>query len=76
MIASGELDVYAVEYGKSWDFAAGTLLVREAGGKVTTWAGEHYHPEHNTQVLASNRILHPKAEELLEDFVLTHPTAR
>ena len=74
-IATGELDVYFVEYGKSWDFAAGTLLVREAGGTVTTWAGQPYHPEHNTQVLATNGILHDDVEKLLAAHVATHPTS-
>jgi myo-inositol-1(or 4)-monophosphatase len=73
-VATGELDVYAVEYGKSWDFAAGTLLVREAGGTVTTWAGGHYHPEHNTQVLATNGILHREVKELLAPHVVAHAT--
>jgi myo-inositol-1(or 4)-monophosphatase len=73
-IATGELDAYAVEYGKSWDFAAGTLLVREAGGKVTNWAGDHYYPEHNTQVLATNSTLHEAVKPLLKAHVCQHPT--
>jgi myo-inositol-1(or 4)-monophosphatase len=73
-IATGELDVYVVEYGKSWDFAAGTLLVREAGGKVSTWAGEQYHPEHNTQVLATNGVQHNAVKELLRTHICPHPT--
>ena len=73
-IATGELDAYAVEYGKSWDFAAGTLLVREAGGKVTTWAGEHYHPEHNTQFLATNSTLHEPVKTVLKAHICQHPT--
>jgi len=58
MIAAGELDVYAVEHGKSWDFAAGTLLVHEAGGLVTTWAGRSLNPYRPVQVLATNGVLH------------------
>lgn len=72
-IAAGELDVYAAEYGKAWDFAAATLLVREAGGRVTTWAGHHYSPEDHTQVLATNGILHASVRELLTPFVAAHP---
>jgi myo-inositol-1(or 4)-monophosphatase len=67
--------VYVVEYGKAWDFAAGTLLVREAGGSVTTRAGQHYSPEDHTQVLATNGILHAKVRELLTPFVAAHPTS-
>jgi myo-inositol-1(or 4)-monophosphatase len=71
MIATGELDAYAVEYGKSWDFAAGTLLVREAGGAVTTWRERHYYPEHNTQVLATNGLLHSEVATLISVFART-----
>jgi myo-inositol-1(or 4)-monophosphatase len=65
MIASGEIDMYAVEYGKPWDFAAGTLLVREAGGQVTTWSGRHYDLERDIQVLATNGVLHESVVEVL-----------
>lgn len=75
-IATGELDAYFVEYGKSWDFAAGTLLVREAGGIVTTWAGQNYYPEHNTQVLATNGILHLDVTALLTAQAKRHPVER
>lgn len=75
-IATGELDAYVVEYGKSWDFAAGTLLVREANGAVTNWAGETYYPEHNTQVLATNGILHGDLTQLLTEDTRRHPTGR
>lgn len=40
MVASGRCDGF-FEYGLSaWDSAAGGLLIREAGGLVTDWAGE------------------------------------
>jgi len=40
-----------------WDTAAGALIVHEAGGRVTNFAGEPvdiYHPE----VAASNGLIH------------------
>jgi myo-inositol-1(or 4)-monophosphatase len=67
-VAAGELDAYAVEFGKSWDFAAGVLLVREAGGTVTTWADHHYYPEHDTQILATNGLLHDTVVDLLKPY--------
>lgn len=68
MVAAGGLDAYAVEHGKPWDFAAGTLLVREAGGSVTTWSGGEYHPHRHVQVLATNSILHGALRDVVTHF--------
>ncbi len=41
-IAEGKLDgFYEIEL-KSWDVSAGTLILEEAGGKVTNIKGESY----------------------------------
>ena len=40
-----------------WDIAAGLLLVREAGGRVTDLRGEEVRPRHG-EVVASNGVLH------------------
>lgn len=46
------------EFGlKSWDTAAGILLVREAGGTVTNFAGQPYRPG-DLECLASNGLIH------------------
>lgn len=45
-----------------WDFAAGQLLVREAGGQVTDFAGETLNLSARGSVVASNGKIH---EELL-----------
>jgi myo-inositol-1(or 4)-monophosphatase len=39
-VAAGRLDAYWEAGLKPWDIAAGTLIVREAGGLVSTFAGE------------------------------------
>ena len=63
-IASGRADVYW-EFGLSpWDVAAGMLLVREAGGRVTDLDGNDVdigHPE----ILACTPRLHAAALQLL-----------
>ena len=38
-VASGKFDVFFEMYLKPWDIAAGTLLVREAGGFVSDFSG-------------------------------------
>ncbi|MBM4015197.1 MAG: inositol monophosphatase [Planctomycetes bacterium] len=39
LVAAGHYDAYWEPWLNSWDIAAGTLLVREAGGRVTDLAG-------------------------------------
>ena len=40
-----------------WDYAAGIILIEEAGGKVTDWKGNHW-DRSNAFILASNGSLH------------------
>lgn len=48
----------------AWDVAAGAVLVREAGGLVTDYAGNPFLSDAR-QILAANRYLHPKLARLL-----------
>jgi myo-inositol-1(or 4)-monophosphatase len=70
---SAALDLAAVACGRfdgfwefglhSWDTAAGVLLVREAGGTVTTFSGQPYRPgDHET--LASNGHIHNEMRQV------------
>lgn len=51
-----------------WDFAAGQLLVEEAGGTVTTCTGESM-PLRKSSILASNSLLHPEMLETVSPHV-------
>jgi fructose-1,6-bisphosphatase/inositol monophosphatase family enzyme len=62
MVATGELDVAIIVFGGVWDFAATSLIVREAGGVFRDgWGGERFdtatgvftNPNLVDQVLAS-----------------------
>lgn len=56
-VASGRFDGFW-EFGlKSWDAAAGILIVREAGGIVTDFAGRPYHAG-DRELFASNGTIH------------------
>jgi myo-inositol-1(or 4)-monophosphatase len=57
MVARGVFDAFWERGIKPWDAAAGILLVEEAGGIVSTYRGEKYHPYKNS-ILASNGPLH------------------
>ena len=62
-VACGRFDGFW-EFGlHSWDTAAGALLVREAGGVVTTFSGQPYRPgDHET--LASNGHVHDEMRQV------------
>lgn len=56
-VSSGLLDAYWERGDGPWDWAAGALLVREAGGAATTWDGRGWQPGDDTMV-ASNGLVH------------------
>ena len=56
-VARGRLDAYFEPGLASWDTAAGALLVREAGGQVTSFDGEPHRVEH-PHIVASNGHIH------------------
>lgn len=65
-VSAGRYDGFYEAYLKPWDTAAGLLMVEEAGGKVTTYLGESYHPFKNT-IVASNGLIHDEMIELLKN---------
>jgi len=40
-VACGRIDGYLENHLKLWDYAAGTLIVREAGGEVLDYGGRN-----------------------------------
>jgi myo-inositol-1(or 4)-monophosphatase len=65
-LAAGRFDAYWEEGLKPWDTAAATVIVREAGGRLTDYEGNPFSPYVRT-VLASNALVH---EEMLETLRL------
>ena len=63
LVAEGAIEL-AVENGlKIWDYSAISLVVEEAGGRMSTFDGEPLRPDGT--VLASNGLLHAEAMSLL-----------
>ena len=65
-VACGRLDGFWEIDLKSWDMAAGVVLIREAAGMVTTFHGgvfDHNRPE----IVASNGKIHQHMIEVLRD---------
>lgn len=65
-LAAGRVDAYWEQGLSSWDLAAGTIIVREAGGKVTDYLGENLlfstQVIKKKQVISSNGVVHPILE--------------
>lgn len=57
-VASGRFEGFWEMMLSPWDFAAGMLLVREAGGIATDLAGEHLKAFGPSSVLAGNPAMH------------------
>ncbi len=56
-LACGRFDGFWEEGLRPWDVAAGTLLVEEAGGRVSRYDGAHF-DVYTPPILASNGIIH------------------
>jgi len=63
-VAAGWLDGYWEYRLNPWDLAAGALLVREAGGRVSTPGGGPWYV-HDADIVATNGALHPRLLALL-----------
>jgi len=63
-LAAGRLDGFWEVKLKPWDVAAGTLLVREAGGLVSAFDGSDYEVTDH-RILASNGLIHDEMIALL-----------
>jgi myo-inositol-1(or 4)-monophosphatase len=64
-VASGRFDGYWELKLKPWDVAAGSLIVREAGGMVTSLSGSGF-GIHDEEILASNGRVHGQMVAILQ----------
>lgn len=72
-VAEGAYGAYYEMDLKPWDVAAGALIVREAGGRVTTIGGaEGLHPLFDAQVVATNNRLHATMQDALAPLQHIH----
>ncbi len=53
-IAAGRIDGYFEKVIKPWDFAAGMLILTEAGGKSSTWEGKNLPLDKPCSIISSN----------------------
>jgi len=67
-VAAGRFDGFWEFDLKPWDVAAGMLLVTEAGGTVTDFAGNVAAIE-GSEIVASNGAVHTRMLEVLDTLV-------
>jgi myo-inositol-1(or 4)-monophosphatase len=65
-VATGWLDAYFHARLSPWDAAAGTVIVREAGGHATDFAGQPWSLG-SPRFLATSSTLHPKMKVLISE---------
>jgi histidinol phosphatase-like enzyme (inositol monophosphatase family) len=65
LLASGWADIMVDPIVAPWDFLAMIPIIRGANGCITNWEGED--PIKGNSVIASNKILHRKVIDLLND---------
>ena len=67
-LAAGRLDGFWEQGLQPWDTAAGALLIKEAGGKITDLYDSRANPVDSGNVLAGNQKIHAELERLLQPF--------
>jgi myo-inositol-1(or 4)-monophosphatase len=63
-VACGRIDGFFEYKLNAWDCAAAILIIEEAGGSVTNFAGGPYHYE-DKKIVASNALLHDAMLEVI-----------
>lgn len=74
-VACGRFDAYCELGLKIWDIAAGSLILTEAGGKITDWRGGDEFWE-NGSFVASNTRLHPWLLEEINKHFFNFPESK
>jgi myo-inositol-1(or 4)-monophosphatase len=67
-VAAGRVDGFFEIGLKPWDFAAGELLVREAGGLVTDFVGGHNHFSSGNLVAGNPRVVKAMLATMREEL--------
>lgn len=69
-IASGRIDGYFEKVLKPWDYAAASLILKEAGGKTTDYYGNDLPMDVKSSTVASNGVIHEKLLGKIEKHLL------
>lgn len=64
-VAAGRVDAFLGRHLKLWDYAAGQVLIEEAGGRMTDERGNI--PQGESHILATNNFVHDEFSALLKE---------
>lgn len=65
-VAAGRFDVYLESFLKPWDVAAGAIILKEAGGKISDYNNEDNLWQSGREVLATNGVVHEQMIEIIK----------
>ncbi len=68
-VACGRLDGFFEYQLEPWDYAAGSLVIKEAGGRLSNWQGVFPSLSRTDSVLASNGLVHDQLMQLVTKAV-------
>ncbi|QEN06576.1 inositol monophosphatase [Oceanispirochaeta crateris] len=69
MVASGQLDGYWEKHINLYDIAAGMLILKEAGGRVSDYrGGDDFLPQ---EILGTNGLIHRECMDVIKSFIKT-----
>jgi myo-inositol-1(or 4)-monophosphatase len=66
-VACGQYDGFWALHMSPWDLTAAILLIKEAGGKVTTLSGEDYFTD-SKEILATNGAFHQEVVDTISEI--------
>ena len=64
-IADGRIDGYFESKLKPWDYAAGSLILTEAGGKITNYDGNELPMDVPSSIIATNGTIHNDLQRII-----------
>ena len=69
-VADGRYELFCESDLKPWDYCAGSIILTEAGGKLTDWKGNTPDYFRNLNVCCTNGAVHGALLSLVEDIVI------
>ena len=67
-VADGRYELFCESDLKPWDYCAGSIIVTEAGGKITDWKGNTPDYFRNLDICCTNSAVHDALLQLVEDI--------
>lgn len=67
-IADGRIDGYFESKLKPWDYAAGSLILKEAGGMITDYDANALPMDKPSSVIASNGVIHRELQSIIQMY--------